>query len=110
MSVVFSTPKPARRWISLWPLGLFLLLAIVAGLLLWQYWPNLMMQSIVWQRSVNLEVSGLLKRVAENPGAAGGALLLFSFPMGCFTRSVPAMAKWLLPPGLRPIRQNSSPV
>lgn len=96
MSVVFSTPKPARRWISLWPLGLFLLLAIVAGLLLWQYWPNLMMQSIVWQRSVNLEVSGLLKRVAENPGAAGGALLLFSFTYGVLHALGPGHGKMVI--------------
>ncbi|HAI51519.1 MAG TPA: nickel transporter, partial [Enterobacteriaceae bacterium] len=55
----------------LWPLGLFFLLAIVAGVLVWQYWPRLMMHSIVWQRSVNLEMSALLKRVAENPRQAG---------------------------------------
>ncbi|WP_312774748.1 nickel/cobalt transporter [Atlantibacter hermannii] len=82
MSVIYSTPKSARRWVQLWPLGLFFLLAIVAGVLVWQYWPRLMMHSIVWQRSVNLEMSALLKRVAENPRQAGGALLLFSFVYG----------------------------
>ena len=82
MSVVFSTPKPRRRWVQLWPLGVFLLFAVLAGIALWQYWPRLMMQSIVWQRSVNVEMSELLKRVAENPRQAGGALLLFSFLYG----------------------------
>lgn len=82
MSVVFSKPGPSRRGLHWWPLAVFFLLAVIAGIVLWQYWPRLMMHSIVWQRGVNLEMSGLLKRVAENPGQAGGALLLLSFVYG----------------------------
>ncbi len=41
-----------------------------------------MMKSIIWQREVNLQMSGLLKAVAENPTKAGGSLLAFSFVYG----------------------------
>ncbi len=66
----------------LWPLALFLLLAIGGALWLWQVWPQVMVQSILWQRDVNQQMSGLLKAVAANPTRAGGSLLLFSFIYG----------------------------
>ena len=40
------------------------------------------MKSIIWQREVNQQMSGLLKAVAENPTKAGGSLLAFSFIYG----------------------------
>ena len=40
------------------------------------------MKSILWQRDVNQQMSGLLKAVAENPTKAGGSLLIFSFLYG----------------------------
>lgn len=82
MSVTTLPKRPPRRWLALWPLAAFLLLSIVAGLWLWQAWPQMVMKSIVWQRDVNQQMSGLLKAVAENPVQAGGSLLLFSFLYG----------------------------
>ncbi|EBF8897616.1 nickel transporter, partial [Salmonella enterica] len=38
MSVIFSQRAPGRRWLSLWPLALFLLLMLVGGLWIWQAW------------------------------------------------------------------------
>lgn len=66
----------------LWPLALFLLLAIGGALWIWQAWPQVMVQSILWQRDVNQQMSGLLKAVVANPTRAGGSLLLFSFIYG----------------------------
>ncbi len=63
-----------------WPF--FLLLSVLAGFWLWQAWPQIMIKSIIWQREVNQQMSGLLKAVAENPTQAGGSLLLFSFIYG----------------------------
>jgi len=40
------------------------------------------MKSVIWQREVNQQMSGLLKAVAENPTKAGGSLLAFSFIYG----------------------------
>lgn len=82
MSVISSAVKMPRRWLQLWPLALFLLLAVCGGLWLWQAWPQVMMKSIIWQREVNLQMSGLLKAVAANPAKAGASLLAFSFVYG----------------------------
>ena len=82
MSVISSPVRKPRRWLSLWPLALFLLLAAGGALWLWQAWPQVMMKSILWQRDVNQQMSGLLKAVADNPAQAGGSLLIFSFLYG----------------------------
>ncbi|MCS3463313.1 MULTISPECIES: nickel/cobalt transporter [Citrobacter] len=82
MSVVYQQRVARRRWLMLWPLALFLLLAIGGALWIWQAWPQVMVQSILWQRDVNQQMSGLLKAVASNPTRAGGSLLLFSFIYG----------------------------
>jgi ABC-type nickel/cobalt efflux system permease component RcnA len=82
MSVIFTQRTASRRWLPFWPLALFALFILMAGLALWHYWPQVMISSIRWQRAVNSEMSQLLKRVAENPGQAGASLLLFSFVYG----------------------------
>lgn len=82
MSVIASPTRKPRRWLHLWPLALFVLLAVCGMLWLWQAWPQVMIKSIVWQREVNQQMSGLLKAVAENPTKAGGSLLAFSFIYG----------------------------
>ncbi|HHH3610187.1 TPA: nickel/cobalt transporter [Enterobacter roggenkampii] len=82
MSVISSPVRKSRRWPHLWPLALFLLFAVCGALWLWQAWPQVMMKSIIWQREVNQQMSGLLKAVAENPAKAGGSLLAFSFVYG----------------------------
>lgn len=82
MSVISQQRPRSRCWLPLWPLAVFLLLAIAGGLWLWQSWPQVMVKSIVWQREVNQQMSALLKAVAANPAQAGGSLLLFSFLYG----------------------------
>ncbi|WP_333499528.1 nickel/cobalt transporter [Kluyvera sp. CHPC 1.2972] len=82
MSVISVNRRASRRWLSLWPLLLFFAVAVIGILWLWQAWPQVMLQSMVWQRDVNQKMSGLLQAVAENPAQAGGALLLFSFVYG----------------------------
>ncbi|ELW9535878.1 nickel/cobalt transporter [Enterobacter roggenkampii] len=82
MSVISSPVRKPRCWLHLWPLALFLLFAFGGSLWLWQAWPQVIMKSIIWQREVNQQMSGLLKAVAENPTRAGGSLLAFSFIYG----------------------------
>ena len=82
MSVISSPVRKPRRWLQLWPLALFLLVAAGGALWLWQAWPQVIMKSILWQRDVNQQMSGLLKAVADNPAQAGGSLLIFSFLYG----------------------------
>lgn len=82
MSVSYQQRTAGRRCLTLWPLAAFLLLAVGGALWIWQAWPQVMVQSILWQRDVNQQMSGLLKAVAANPTRAGGSLLLFSFIYG----------------------------
>ncbi|WP_342324017.1 nickel/cobalt transporter [Kosakonia sp. BYX6] len=82
MSVITGQVIRKRRLLQLWPLLLFLVCVAVGGFWLWQAWPQVLMKSVLWQREVNMQMSTLLKRVAENPTKAGGSLLLFSFVYG----------------------------
>ncbi|WP_029593610.1 nickel/cobalt transporter [Franconibacter pulveris] len=81
MSVMATSGKNCR-WAHLWPLALFLLLVLAGSFWLWRAWPQVMMESALWQRSVNRELSGLLQQVAQNPSRAGVSLLAFSFLYG----------------------------
>lgn len=82
MSVI--SQQMARKWrvLQWWPLLLFMVVAVLGALWLWQAWPQVVMRSALWQREVNIQMSTLLKAVAENPTKAGGTLLLFSFVYG----------------------------
>ncbi len=80
MSIIIPQRKLHRG--QLWPLWLFGAVLLAGCLALWHYWPLILLHSAQWQRGINLELSQLLKAVAANPGAAGGALLIFSFVYG----------------------------
>jgi ABC-type nickel/cobalt efflux system permease component RcnA len=82
MSVIFPAKTPSRRWLHLWPLALFLLLCVTALYVAWQYWPQILLNSAAWQKSINQQLGGLLRQVAENPARAGWSLLSFSFVYG----------------------------
>ncbi|HHY3008335.1 nickel/cobalt transporter [Enterobacter ludwigii] len=110
MSVIASPARKSRRWLHLWPLAFFLLLAVCGALWLWHAWPQVMMKSIVWQREVNQQMSGLLKAVAENPTKAGGSLLAFSFLYGVLHALGPGHGKIVIATWLatHPSRLKSS--
>ncbi len=82
MSVIFTPRARTSRWKALWPLALLLAVSVTGGIWLWLAWPQVLMQSAVWQRALNLELSRLQQAVAENPAAAGLSLLGFSFVYG----------------------------
>ena len=82
MSVISQQMARKRRVLQWWPLLLFMVVAVFGALWLWQAWPQVVMRSALWQREVNIQMSTLLKAVAENPTKAGGTLLLFSFVYG----------------------------
>ncbi len=81
MSVVFCD-KPKGRWLHMWPLALFLLVSMSALYAVWQYWPQILLQSAAWQKLINQQLSSLLHQVAENPARAGWSLLSFSLVYG----------------------------
>ncbi|QGY30184.1 nickel/cobalt transporter [Pantoea cypripedii] len=78
MSLI-SLPSRSRH---LWPLWLLALVLLLAGGLLWQFWPQILLQSVIWQKVLNREMTQLLQQVAEQPHQAGFTLMLFSLAYG----------------------------
>jgi len=81
MSVTVLSPS-ARRWRQLWPLYLLIGVLLIAALLVWQHWPQILLQSVIWQKTLNQQMTTLLKQVASNPHQAGLTLMGFSLLYG----------------------------
>ncbi len=78
MSLI-SLPARTRR---LWPLWLLAVMMLAAGFTLWQHWPQILLQSVMWQKILNREMTQLLQRVSQQPQQAGVTLMLFSLAYG----------------------------
>lgn len=94
-----SLPRPARRgvWImQLWPLALFLLLLLLGGQFVIRYWPELLLQSAVWQKGLNQQLSQLLIQVKAEPMRAGLGLMLFSLLYGILHAAGPGHGKVII--------------
>lgn len=78
MSLMLS-PFRARR---VWPLWLLALALASGALALWQYWPQILLQSAIWQKGLHQQMTQLLQQVKTAPGQAGGLLVLFSLAYG----------------------------
>ncbi len=70
-----------RRWRQAWPLYLLLMVLIAAGAALWLHWPQLLLQSVVWQRKLHVEMTALLQQV-DKSNRVGLALMGFSLAYG----------------------------
>lgn len=78
MSVI-STPSRAIR---LWPLWLIAGLFSGGALLIWLYWSQILLQSVLWQKDLHRQMTQLLQQVAEQPHQAGMSLVIFSLLYG----------------------------
>jgi len=78
MSVI-STPLRATR---LWPLWLMAGLFLGCALLVWLYWSQILLQSVLWQKDLHRQMTQLLQQVAEQPQQAGMSLVIFSLLYG----------------------------
>ncbi|CAI0884666.1 nickel/cobalt efflux protein RcnA [Serratia fonticola] len=112
MSVNLSqASKPQRHWaISLWPLLLFFILLAAVAQWVWHYWPQLLMQSVVWQKGLHQEMAALLQQVKADPQQAGVALMLFSLGYGVLHALGPGHGKVVIATYLatHPARLKSS--
>ncbi|MEE4407784.1 MULTISPECIES: nickel/cobalt transporter [unclassified Serratia (in: enterobacteria)] len=100
-----------RHWaFSLWPLLLFVLSLALAAQLAWHYWPQLLMQSVVWQKGLHQQLAGLLQQVKAAPQQAGLALMLFSLSYGVLHALGPGHGKVVIATYLatHPARLKSS--
>jgi len=78
MSVI-STPLRATR---LWPFWLMAGLFLGGALLVWLYWSQILLQSVLWQKDLHRQMTQLLQQVAEQPHKAGLSLVIFSLLYG----------------------------
>lgn len=53
-----------------------------SALLVWLYWPQILMQSVQWQKDLHRQMTQLLQQVAEQPHQAGISLVIFSLLYG----------------------------
>lgn len=98
MSVNFNLVSERKRhWVfSLWPLLLLFILLAVGAQLAWYYWPQLLMQSVVWQKGLHQQMAALLQQVKAVPQQAGLALMLFSLSYGVLHALVPGHGKVII--------------
>ncbi len=75
-------PTSTRRWRQLWPLYLLMMALLACALLVWQFWPQILLQSILWQKSLHQQMTVLLQQVASHPHQAGVTLMGFSLLYG----------------------------
>lgn len=78
MSLISLSPRVMRSW----PLWLLTALLMVLGVTLWLHWSQILLQSVLWQKTLHREMTQLLQQVAEQPHQAGLSLLLFSLLYG----------------------------
>ena len=78
MSII-STPSRATR---LWPLWMIAGLFSGGALLVWLYWSQILLQSVLWQKDLHRQMTQLLQQVAEQPHQAGISLVIFSLIYG----------------------------
>ncbi|MEQ9910792.1 nickel/cobalt transporter [Pectobacterium polaris] len=70
------------RLYDLWPLWLFLALLALALHYIVGYWPQIVLQSAIWQKSLHQQMSHLLQMVEQQPHQAGLSLMMFSLVYG----------------------------
>ncbi|MEG3134018.1 nickel/cobalt transporter [Rouxiella sp. T17] len=75
-----TTPKSALA--TLWPLIIFLLLLAFGAVAFWHFWPQILLNSIIWQRSLHMQLAEILQQVKTHPAKAGLSLTLFSLLYG----------------------------
>ncbi|MDL4912630.1 MAG: nickel/cobalt transporter [Enterobacterales bacterium endosymbiont of Blomia tropicalis] len=65
-----------------WPLWLAAGIIILLGATFWLHWPQILLQSVLWQRELHQQMTQLLQQVAAQPQQAGFSLVGFSLIYG----------------------------
>jgi len=78
MSLTISGTRVRR----LWPLWLLAVALAGTAFALWLHWPQILLQSVIWQKELHQQMTQLLQQVKAEPDSAGGMLVLFSLAYG----------------------------
>ena len=81
MSVNIVSTSTHRRHL-LWPLYVLTAVLVLCALLVWHYWPQILLQSVLWQKDLHQQMTTLLQQVAMDPQQAGLTLMGFSLLYG----------------------------
>ncbi|MCG8709454.1 nickel/cobalt transporter [Brenneria sp. 4F2] len=88
--------SPVRRWSALWPLGVLIFLLGLGAYWAVGYWPQIVLQSAVWQKSLHQQMSMLLQMVDARPHRAGATLMMFSLVYGVLHAVGPGHGKVII--------------
>lgn len=82
MNEILRKKSPVRRWGALWPLWFLIFLVGLGAYWAIGYWPQIVLQSAIWQKSLHQQMSVLLQLVEAQPHRAGFTLMMFSLAYG----------------------------
>jgi len=69
---------------------------VVAGVMIWQSWPELILSSMQWQKGINKQLSELLFQAQTHLYSAGASLMLLSFVYGILHSLGPGHGKLIV--------------
>lgn len=95
---------------SFWPLYVCLVVLLLLGGLIWLKWPDLLLQSTLWQKALHQRLVGLLQDVKAHPLETGAMLMAFSFIYGVLHSAGPGHGKIIITAYLatHPLKLRSS--
>ncbi|WP_159566891.1 nickel/cobalt transporter [Budvicia diplopodorum] len=111
MQVIGSASTPTKRGLrSFWPLYVCLVALLLLGGIIWLKWPDLLLQSAIWQKLLHQRLVSLLQQVKAHPLETGGMLMLFSFTYGLLHSAGPGHGKVIIAAYLatHPLKLRSS--
>lgn len=81
---------------SFWPLYVCLAILFLFGIVVWLKWPDFLLQSSIWQKTLHQQLVSLLQEVKTHPVETGVMLMLFSFIYGLLHSVGPGHGKVII--------------